>query len=147
MGGIPWNASLPNLSSENHRITSPATNRYNCIAWAANCTTSFWWPLRPGFWPQGVPRKETLDAFSAAFRTLGYEECQDGSLEHRYEKIALFALNDDGVLIPTHAAKQLSNGHWTSKLGQLEDIEHENVNDVNGPDYGTPVQFMRRLIS
>ena len=60
MGGIPWNPSLPNLSSENHRITSPATSRYNCIAWAANCTTSFWWPLRPGFWPQGVPRKETL---------------------------------------------------------------------------------------
>ena len=26
--------------------------------------------------------------------------------------------------IPTHASRQLSNGNWTSKLGQSEDIEH-----------------------
>lgn len=143
------NPELPNLNPQNSRITSPATHRYNCIAWAANCTTQRWWPFGgKEFWPPGAPRKETLAAFQAAFRTLGYEECQDGYLEDNYEKIALFAqMNDVGDLVPTHAARQLPNGRWTSKLGDYQDIEHINVGDVDCPEYGTAVQFMRRSIS
>ena len=89
----------------------------------------------------------TLSAFIAAFETLQYQQCADGSLETGYEKIVLFArMNPDGVLAPTHAARQLPNGRWTSKIGQCEDIEHQQVEDVNGPTYGTPVQFMSRPI-
>ena len=76
-----------------------------------------------------------------AFRVLGYEECDDGSLEDEYQKIALYA-DDSGT--PTHAARQLADGAWTSKLGELADIVHATVDDVNGPLYGAPVQFMRR---
>jgi hypothetical protein len=90
-----------------------------------------------------VPREVTLVAFVEAFRVLGYEECDDGSLEDGYQKIAIFA---DDAGNPTHAARQLPNGEWTSKLGQLEDIVHATVDDVNGPTYGTPVEFMRRSI-
>ena len=61
-----------------------------------------------------------------------YEECQSAALDAGYEKIALYALqNDNGVLVPTHAAKQLRDGRWMSKLGGLEDIEHNTVGDVN----------------
>ena len=148
MLGIRWGEELPNLHAQNHRITSPRRNRYNCIAWAAGCDTQWWWPTGHGFWPQGVPREVTLSAFVAAFATLGYEECQDGSLEKGYEKVVLFAQRDaNGNILPTHAAKQLCNGRWTSKLGPQEDIEHMKAEDVNGPTYGTPVQFMRRAIS
>ena len=56
-------------------------------------------------------------------------------------KIAIYA-HDDGQ--PTHAARQLPDGRWTSKMGHLEDIEHRVVDDVNGPQYGSPVRFMRR---
>ncbi len=137
---------LPNLNPQNHCVMSPCKNRYNCIAWAAGFNTQWWWPTKRYFWPQGVPREITLSAFLAAFATLRYEECQDGILEIGYEKIALFAIQDDnGLLVPTHAAKQLSDGRWTSKIGRLEDIKHNKVVDVNGPYYGTPVRFMRRV--
>ena len=139
---------LPNLNSHNHCITSPPRNRYNCIAWAAGSDTRWWWPDKYGSWPPGVLREVTLSAFLAAFGTLGYEECQDGILEVGHEKVALFAKRDDsGVLVPTHAAKQLCDGQWTSKLGPSEDIEHKKPEDVNGPSYGAPVRFMRRAIS
>lgn len=76
-----------------------------------------------------------------AFRALSYEPCPDDSLEPGYQKIALFS-DDFGT--PLHAARQLPNGAWTSKLGGLEDIEHESVWDVSGDRYGKPVLFMRR---
>ena len=136
---------FPNLNDANHRITSDQTLRYNCIAWAAESDSRWWWPS-PGrtsrsYWPPGVPREVTLAAFIEAFRALAYEECEDGSLETGFQKIALFT---DDSSKPTHAARQLPNGSWTSKLGVLEDIVHAAVDDVNGPLYGAPVQFMRR---
>lgn len=105
----------------------------------------WWWPS-PGhtarsYWPPNVPREETLAAFIEAFQVLGYQECDDASLEEGHQKIAIYA-DDSGK--PTHVARQLPNGMWTSKLGRQEDIEHDTVNDVNGPAYGTPVSFMRR---
>ena len=144
-----WSADdFPKLHSLNHRVTSPCKNRYNCIAWAAGSADRWWWPTKFAFWPPGVPREETLSAFLAAFATLGYAECQDGAMEEGYEKVALFARHDDeGRIAPTHAAKQLADGRWTSKLGALEDIEHMEPEDVNGPLYGTPIRFMRRAIS
>ena len=84
-----------------------------------------------------------MAAFINAFRQLAYHECADGSLEAGYQKIALYA---DASGTPTHAARQLLNGAWTSKLGGLEDIVHATVDDVNGPAYGAPVRFMRRPI-
>ena len=41
-------------------------------------------------------------------------------------------------------ARQLDNGWWTSKLGGLEDIEHEKVEGVSGACYGEIVCFMCR---
>ena len=136
---------LPNLNSENYRITNPSTPRYNCIAWAIGSDTQWRWPIRPYYWPPGVPEEETLSAFLAAFATRGYEECKDGSLEAGYERVALFANRTaSGDFSPTHVARQLPDGRWTSKLGPCEDIEHVKVEDVNGPAYGTVVRFMRR---
>ena len=44
----------------------------------------------------------------------------DESLEPGFEKVALYALGG----VPKHAARQLSSGRWSSKLGDLEDVEH-----------------------
>jgi len=43
----------------------------------------------------------------------------------------------------THAARQLDDGTWTSKLGSLEDITHE-LQALEGADYGHVVLFMKR---
>ena len=134
---------FPRLRRGNYRVTSCRTRRYNCIAWAAGREDRWWWPgsARSSYWPPGVPRECSLGAFALAFGGLGYEECRDGSLEVGFQKIALFAKLDNQ---PTHAARQLANGKWTSKLGPLEDIMHDSVEDVSGPEYGDPVMFMRR---
>lgn len=139
--------SFPNLHSETYRITSQRTKKYNCIAWAAGCTTRKWWPdiMYLGYWPPGAPREESIEAFVAAFEQLGYTLCANGILESGYEKVALFAeLLDDGALIPTHAAIQLENGNWSSKLGDFEDIEHHELEAVSGPVYGQPVKYLSR---
>lgn len=45
---------------------------------------------------------------------------------------------------PRHAARQLPNGRWTSKLGDHVDIEHAALDAVGGDFYGEPAVFMRK---
>jgi hypothetical protein len=138
---------LPHLSDNTCEITSPAKRRYNCIAWAAGSDTRNWWPdpVGVGFWPAGVPREVTFNAFLAAYRTLGYEVCANALLEAGLEKIAIFGqLNAAGLLEPTHAALQLDSGDWTSKLGPFEDVRHKTLDAVEGPVYGTALFYMAR---
>lgn len=137
---IPTGA-FPSLTEGSYRITSPASRAYNCIAWAAGDQQSWWWPDpdEVGYWPPDIPRHETVEAFVQVYRALGYELCQGTELEDGFERVVIYAL--DGR--PTHAARQLPNGRWSSKLGIQEDIEHERE-ALNGPVYGAPVAVLRR---
>ena len=138
-------AAFPRLRRAQFFITSPASNAYNCIAWAAGDTKRVWWPHHPptfAYWPPGVERKEELPAFTAVFATLGYAPCADGNLEPGFEKLALFA---DAQGKPKHAAKQLPSGKWTSKLGLNEDISH-TIYGLGGAEYGDVVQYLKRKI-
>src|SRR5262245_37921429 len=132
---------FPNLAPTGYTVTSPATFVYNCIAWAAGITDDWWWPDPMGVstWPAPARREETLAAFVEAFRTLGYVPCDDGAPEPGYEKVALYALAG----VPKHAARQLPSGRWTSKLGELEDVEH-TLDGLVGTWYGDVVQFLKR---
>jgi hypothetical protein len=78
-----------------------------------------------------------------AFKSLGYQTCDDGSLEAGFEKIALYAIG----MMYTHVARQLADGQWTSKLGQLEDITHESPAVIEGSDYGEVLQYIRRAVT
>lgn len=140
---------LPNLTNKNHTVTSPATDQYNCIAWAAGDDERRWWPdpLNIEYWPAGVQRGESLQDFIDAFSSLGYTPCDDGNLECGIEKIALFAKNSAAGPKPTHASVQLESGEWSSKLGGFEDILHTSVRDVECPAYGQVVAFMSRALS
>ncbi|MEG4575444.1 hypothetical protein QUA56_22590 [Microcoleus sp. N3A4] len=51
--------------------------------------------------------------------------------------------NPDGE--PTHAARQLPNGKWTSTLGRWEDIEHE-LDGLTSEMYGSVKQVLKRSI-
>ena len=137
---------FPGLVGQEFRITSPTDGSYNCIAWAAGDTTSWWWPHsdeRKSHWPAEAPRERTLDAFRLAFVTLGYLSCDVEEWEEGYEKVALYV---DERGLPTHAARQLPTGRWTSKLGQSEDIEH-SLHDVEGELYGRVALILRRGIA
>lgn len=133
---------IPELRGTGYQLISPKTVQYNCIAWAADDAGAWWWPDSQGicYWPPEVQRSETIEAFIAAFKSLGYEVCQEANLEEGVEKIALYA---DANHTPTHAARQLMSGKWTSKLGRLQDIQHE-IGDVSGRLYGSVAVIMKR---
>ncbi len=106
-------------------------------------TRRWWWPGRDTskeYWPPGVPRERTREAFVAVFATVGYTVCEGEPAEACHEKVALFA-DEDGR--PTHAARQLPNGRWSSKLGKAEDVEHE-LRALEGTLYGRVVLLMKR---
>ena len=139
---------FPDLRGTNYRITSPATDDYNCIAWAAGITSAWWWPVSEPAdptiqWPDGAPREVTLSAFTAAFGTLGYVPCVNDELEAGVDKVALFA---DEAGVPRHAARQLLGGLWTSKLGQSVDIEHP-LHAIEGDVFGTVAQILKRTLA
>ena len=125
-------------------VTSKPTPQYNCFAWAMGNDSLWVDPTTEyGYWPECIPNGYTIASFIELFRSVGYEPCEDGDLEKGYEKIAIYAL--DGK--PTHAARQLSNGQWTSKLGQLEDIVHSTPEELQADDrnsYGRVGLFMIR---
>jgi hypothetical protein len=83
----------------------------------------------------------TVDDLARAYETVGFVPCADGSPEPGFEKVALYG-EPDGFY--THAARQLPGGRWTSKLGALEDIEHETPDDVVGGVYGAIFGFMKQ---
>jgi hypothetical protein len=131
---------FPGLRDSGYVVTSPEEIRYNCVAWAAGDEQQWWWPGEDSYWPEGVAREETIAAFLAAFGELGFVSCEDHLLEEGYEKIAIYA-TPDGV--PTHVARQLPSGLWSSKLGQLQDIQH-HLEDLAGSLYGRCTHFLKR---
>jgi hypothetical protein len=122
---------------------------YNCIAWAAGKDSEWWWPLDVAgyYWPKGLPKEslslETLENFINAFKTESYTECQTSDHEEGFEKVAIFT-NQQGR--PTHAARSLPNGAWTSKLGGGEDIQHPTLESIEGRTYGKAATFLKRRI-
>lgn len=141
---VDLEALFPRLSGAQYQVTSAASEDYNCIAWAVGDSARWWWPdlLQKRYWPSGIAREESLAAFVEVFESLGFVACHDEILEAGYEKIALFADQQ----VPQHAARQLSTGRWTSKLGELEDIEHA-LRDLEGTEYGRVALVMKRAIN
>jgi hypothetical protein len=135
---------VPVLYRRTYEITSPPDGSYNCAAWAAE-DDSQWWEPTPNpvggwFWPAGVPRVKTIDAYVEAFESIGYEVCDDDSLEEGYQKVVLYGSR--GFFL--HAARQLPDGRWASKLGMCQDIEHPTADTLEGGDYGNILVRLRR---
>ena len=134
--------SFPKLRKGGYSVTSPAAIEYNCIAWAVGITDRWWWPDAQNlyFWPSGVPRTETIEGFMRAFETLGFTLCHGAEYESGFEKIAIYV---DSKRKPTHAARQLTSGLWTSKLGGFVDIEHP-IDGLDSSEYGLIAIIMKR---
>lgn len=142
---IVWFDSLfPRLVDDGYQITSPATNGYNCLAWAVG-ENGRWWEPDPNdiyYWPPGIIREWTLEALVLAYGSLGFEKCDDSNFKPDFEKIAIYCREGE----PTHAARQVGENRWTSKLGVGEDIEH-TLSGLEGETYGHVTQILRRRIS
>lgn len=93
-----------------------------------------------------MPSEISLENYKSVFEHLGYVECSTSDFEVGYEKIAIY-VDDD--FVPCHAARQLVNGNWTSKLGDWQDIEHHSLYSLESSPfmespYGTVALIMRR---
>jgi hypothetical protein len=101
-----------------YRLTSERDSAYNCIAFAAG-DKSRWWSHLPGYkWP--APRNGLISSLVAVFQSLGFEDLGlhgNAGREEGHVKVALYQKNG----LWTHAARQLTSGKWTSKLGPDED--------------------------
>lgn len=139
-----------NLKDSEFKITSPKDAQYNCIAFAADDQTKWWWSIGNKFWLKGVPKNESPKSFILAFKQLGYKLCESAELEKGFEKVAIYTRT---VAIPnspkgttTHMAKQLPDGRWKSKLGREEDIEHDKPESICGKAYGEVKHILKRPI-
>jgi hypothetical protein len=151
-GGCPdAEKEFPYLLSEGYRKTSEVDPDYNCIAHAAGDPSCKWWPTEDEgyFWPLPNVEDDSLAAFIAAYRTLGYTECDSPAVEPGFVKVAIY-VGPDGK--PKHAAVQLPDtGEWSSKLGEMQDVAHRTLKAVedapgNRPVYGQATQFLKRPV-
>lgn len=135
---------FPNLKDAGYEKSSDYSEDYNCFAFAARETTCRLDPA--GYadcdWPDNILPTRFLASFLELYRGYGFEVCANGDLEDGYEKIAIYT-NDEGKA--THAARQLESGKWVSKIGDLEDIEHNTLQSLEG-FYGKLAKFMKRPI-
>jgi hypothetical protein len=158
---------FPRLASAGYNKTSDKSPKYNCIAWAAEDTQhGFWWPQEDTYWPFWIRREDTVKCFVRTFRSLGYSVCTNARRQPLFHKVALYAihktykpmpvpdsLDELADWDPTHMARQLPDGSWTSKCGGNEDITHFTLDALDsyglviGQDqYGCAVLYMRRFV-
>ena len=135
---------LPRLGGIEFAITSQDDTTYNCVAWALHDTRRFWWPIDQSgyYWPPDAPRELTLESFVTMFEMQGFTVCGDGNHESGTEKVAIFASRTG----PEHVARQLPNGQWTSKIGNLHDIRHATLEGLEGRRYGEVTIYMSKVV-
>lgn len=97
---------------------------------------------RPSYlWPKNAPSNMKFSSFIVAAAEFGYAQCDSGDLEDGIEKIAFYGLAE----YVDHAARQLPDGRWTSKLGlEHDDIEHDTADCISGGEYGPILGFFSR---
>lgn len=134
-------SKFPNLTNKNHSIASPATDNYNCIAWSLGVNDRWMWPEDlDSFWPSVVAEADELEAVIQLYLDRGYDKCESGELEEGYKKVAIYVKEDR----LSHAALQLESGRWTSKLGRMQDIEHDTLEALEGELYGKAAIFLKK---
>lgn len=108
---------------------------YNCVAFALEIEDTWWWPdkMQIGYWPEGIDREETVDAFLAAFATRGFVPTTRVEYDPTISRLALFCKNGK----PMHICREVGSDRWVSKLGRAEDVEHDLKGLPSEYDYGT----------
>jgi hypothetical protein len=120
-------------------VTGPASEDYNCFAHAVGRDDVWAWPEKSSHWLAGVPRDDTVESVVVGLGLFGYQVCETGDCEAGFEKVCVYALEDD----PRHVSRQLPSGEWTSKLGRGVVITHV-LAGLEGDCYGRPVMVMKR---
>lgn len=140
--------AFPKVCKENCRQDNArqSDDRYNCIAFAIGNDRLWIWPSgkKGQYWPEGIQRDESVEAFSAMFEYFGFQPCAMTDFRGDIHQIVIYANEVKGVLRVTHAAKRIDDLWWHSKLGRQLAVYH-HLNALDGPDdYGLPYAFMAK---
>lgn len=137
---------FPNLDNGMVDISSFSDPTYNCVGWVlfennGNPPQKLWPSDCEGYhWPEDLPKIDTVDNFLEFFQRKGYSLCLTKIVEDHLDKIALYSVANR----VKHVAKQLKSGVWTSKIGDYETIEHENLEMLEyDPDQEFPQSWGR----
>lgn len=135
-------AAFPRMKVADIEVLAPSTKKYNCIAHS----------LEVKYWvnPETGDDANPLAKMDGMYAKLGYVR-QDGlnfAKENGVEKVVVYATlkNDGSIHNVTHAARQDTDGTWTSKLGALSLIRHRTPEVLRGPTYGAPVAVYVRKV-
>ncbi len=142
---------FPVLRTARWSVKSPWNDTYQCYALAVCRTDVLWWPQEI-YWPPHAPVNDDVEAFVLALSEYGYVPCDTSGFEFGYQKVAIYGSRDGCVL---HMARQrFFGGGWLSKLGDSEDIVHEDLKclegDISplaialGKSYGRVAQILKR---
>lgn len=130
----------PILTFFDFAITSEPTIEYNCVAFVVG-NENEWVQF---YDPDDNDNDLSSNKYVEYFKGFGFVECISPEFEDGMEKIALYE-NRRGEF--THVAIQSSNGFWKSKMGKIEDIEHIDLDVLQGNGtirYGNHVVYMAR---
>ena len=133
-------AAFPHLAQAGFEIVGQPSERYNCIAYAAGDTSRWWWPNGVNYWPPWAPLTDSIASLMEVFAGLGYEISDAGDIAAGDQKVALY--EGDGKM--QHAALQMPDGRWRSKMGQGPVIEHPSPDALSDGIYGRATIIMRR---
>lgn len=141
---------FPFLTRALYQKTSEETPdfKYNCAGYVVGDVSNWWQPPDSDdeeplwFWPLGVPKDGLVASYVKVYESFGFVLCGP-EIEEGFQRIALYSY-PDGVF--AHAALQLPDGSWTSKLGEWEDIRHLTLTALEGlrPAYGFANHWMKR---
>ena len=132
---------FPALAASGYSKSSEYDPSYNCIAFSVH-DTGQWWerlPVHGYYWP--LDRDDRIEDWINALKLNNYTVTNSQELEQGMEKIAIYVGYDGS---PTHVARQLASGSWTSKIGKLEDIVHSSTRALEGDEYGEVQIIMKR---
>ena len=136
-------ALFPNLRTEAYHITSLCTIDYNCVAYAFGDQTQRWEPDPHNIYHWPISKRDLkVKTWVLAAESLGFTVCKSDAFEDGFVKVAIYAKKGKA----THVARQLPDGMWTSKLGDLEDITHTLIGIVN-TRYGEPSTFLKKKLT
>jgi hypothetical protein len=135
----------PNLGPNNSEKTSDSTIDYNCMAWVMGVKDKWmdhwnYFQATFGFDPNTADHT-AIGYADILVKHYGFEHCDDDEYEEGFDKVALY---ENNIGEWSHIAIRLKDGKWSSKLGDLEDITHDNLDVIAGGVYGHPVLYMKR---
>lgn len=137
------------LLNDYELINNSESDNYNCISHTLGIKDKWSWSYDKNeiyeydydhYWP--VRCELTKESFDDFYEYHGFEKIKllDFSYNPKYTKVVLYTNNG----VPTHAAIQINEFFWESKIGMFGILRHD-LFEIENDVYGEVTQIYRKL--